>query len=92
MAQLVRFIVGITVCCAGCTIALGDDWPQWLGPKRDSVWREKGIVKTFPKKGLKVKWRTPIAGGSQAGVFDETVDVEYTFYGLGALALLGAVG
>ena len=21
-----------------------DDWPQWLGPKRDSVWREAGIV------------------------------------------------
>jgi hypothetical protein len=25
-----------------------DDWPQWLGPKRDGVWREKGIVEKFP--------------------------------------------
>ena len=21
-----------------------DDWPQWLGPNRDAVWRESGIV------------------------------------------------
>lgn len=43
--------------------ALGDDWPQWLGPKRDSVWREEGIVERFPKSGLKVKWRKPVALG-----------------------------
>src|SRR5690242_12981227 len=43
--------------------AAADDWPQWLGPKRDSVWREDGIVAEFPKEGLPVKWRVPIAGG-----------------------------
>src|SRR6476646_10363579 len=43
--------------------ALGDDWPQWLGPKRDSVWRETGIVEKFPIKGLPVLWRTPVGGG-----------------------------
>jgi outer membrane protein assembly factor BamB len=43
--------------------ALADDWPQWLGPKRDSVWRETGIVETFPTGGPKVLWRTPISGG-----------------------------
>ena len=40
-----------------------DDWPQWLGPRRDSVWRETGIVKTLPKEGLPVIWRKPIAQG-----------------------------
>jgi len=40
-----------------------DDWPQWLGPNRDSVWRETGIVKTFPKAGLKVQWRVPVGMG-----------------------------
>ncbi len=40
-----------------------DDWPQWLGPKRDSVWRETGIVEVFPENKLPVKWRVPIAGG-----------------------------
>src|SRR5947209_6600680 len=42
---------------------LADDWPQWLGPKRDSVWRETGIVDTFPAGGPKVLWRAPISGG-----------------------------
>lgn len=40
-----------------------DDWPQWLGPNRDSVWREEGIVEQFPDDGLQVKWRTPVGLG-----------------------------
>src|SRR5262245_29879994 len=23
--------------------ATADDWPQWLGPQRDGVWREMGL-------------------------------------------------
>jgi outer membrane protein assembly factor BamB len=42
---------------------VADDWPQWLGPKRDSVWRETGIVDKFPDGGPKVLWRAPVAGG-----------------------------
>ncbi|MEM7232681.1 MAG: PQQ-binding-like beta-propeller repeat protein [Planctomycetota bacterium] len=40
-----------------------DDWPQWLGPKRDAVWREDGLVKELPKSELKVKWRQDVSGG-----------------------------
>ena len=40
-----------------------DDWPQWLGPQRDAVWRETGIVEKFPAGGPAVRWRTPIGGG-----------------------------
>src|SRR5204863_7935483 len=43
--------------------ARGDDWPQWMGPQRDDVWRETGILEKFPAGGLKVKWRVPIDGG-----------------------------
>ncbi len=45
------------------SIALADDWPQWLGPQRDSVWREDGILQKFPAAGPPVRWRTPIGGG-----------------------------
>src|SRR5204862_36647 len=41
----------------------GDDWPQWMGPKRDGVWRETGILDKFPKDGPKVLWRKPVGGG-----------------------------
>lgn len=40
-----------------------DDWPQWLGSRRDSVWRETGIVRRFPQVGLPVKWRAPVSLG-----------------------------
>lgn len=40
-----------------------DDWPQWLGTKRDGVWRETGLVEKFPKSGARVLWRKPLAAG-----------------------------
>ncbi len=40
-----------------------DDWPQWMGPLRDGVWRETGIVKTFPEGGPPERWRVKIGGG-----------------------------
>lgn len=40
-----------------------DDWPQWLGPQRDSVWRETGILEKFPAAGPKVRWRVPVNAG-----------------------------
>ncbi len=45
------------------TILHADDWPQWLGPQRDGVWRETGIVETFPQGGPPVHWRVKIGGG-----------------------------
>ncbi len=43
--------------------SFADDWPQWMGPKRDSVWREEGVLTEFPEEGLDVKWRIPVGGG-----------------------------
>jgi outer membrane protein assembly factor BamB len=43
--------------------ARADDWPQWLGPKRDGVWRETGLLDKFPADGPKVRWRTPLSQG-----------------------------
>jgi len=43
--------------------AAADDWPQWLGPNRDGVWRETGILESFPAGGPKTLWRTPIKSG-----------------------------
>lgn len=43
--------------------AAADDWPQWMGPKRDSVWRETGVIASIPAGGLPVKWRVPVSYG-----------------------------
>ncbi len=34
-----------------------------MGPERDNVWREEGIVAELPAAGPKIAWRAPVAGG-----------------------------
>lgn len=46
-----------------CRQAFADDWSQWLGNKRDGVWRETGLLDRFPNEGPLVKWRVPVGGG-----------------------------
>jgi outer membrane protein assembly factor BamB len=58
-----RMIFALTVCAALPLAARADDWPQWLGPQRDGVWRETGLVEKFPDGGPKILWRVPVAGG-----------------------------
>jgi outer membrane protein assembly factor BamB len=58
-----RLLLALPVLCLAATLARADDWPQWLGPKRDGVWRETGILDKFPKDGPKVRWRVDIGAG-----------------------------
>jgi outer membrane protein assembly factor BamB len=48
-----------------------DDWPQWRGPRRDGVWRETGLLESFPAKGLQVRWRVPAGWGFSSPVVAE---------------------
>jgi outer membrane protein assembly factor BamB len=64
MHRLWRFERGVF--CASFLLGgalFADDWPQWLGPARDAVWRESGIVQKFPANGPPVRWRAAIGGG-----------------------------
>jgi hypothetical protein len=40
-----------------------DDWPQYLGPRRDGVSNEKGLRDAFGKDGLKVLWQRDVGEG-----------------------------
>jgi len=56
----------VLLLAAACCLpgaARADDWPQWMGPGRDNVWREEGVLRSFPAGGPRVLWRTPVAGG-----------------------------
>src|SRR5437868_4375842 len=57
--------IWLGVACTSFLVAAvrADDWPQWLGPKRDGVWRESGIIDKFPESGPKVLWRKPVDQG-----------------------------
>lgn len=55
-----RCCLAFTLLCTLASFGSADDWPQWMGPNRDGVWHEDGIVEKFPEEGLTVKWRVPI--------------------------------
>jgi len=48
------------LCCFSCA---ADDWPQWMGPRRDGIWRETGILDDFPTNGPPIVWRVPVNRG-----------------------------
>lgn len=52
-----------TLILLGAARVQADDWPQWMGPRRDNVWREEGIVEKFPEGGPPILWRAEVAGG-----------------------------
>src|SRR3954452_16858319 len=58
-----RFLPAILVLPLLAAAVRADDWPQWLGPQRDGIWREKGILETFPEGGLKERWRVSVGAG-----------------------------
>jgi len=62
-SMLKQYLRGLALVATLAALARGDDWPQWMGPGRDGVWHETGILEKFPASGPKVLWRVPIAGG-----------------------------
>ena len=62
--QLMSALCALYVMLAGVpSVSVADDWPQWLGPERDTVWRETGILETFPEGGPPLRWSQPLGGG-----------------------------
>ena len=59
--------------------ALGDDWPQWRGPRQDGISRETGLLDQWPEKGPAELWRVPLGNGfSAVSVVGEKA---FTLYG-----------
>ena len=58
-----RLLLPLVILSLATAPLRADDWPQWLGPQRDSVWRETGIIARFPANGAAIRWRTPIGAG-----------------------------
>lgn len=72
----VRICLALTLMLSGLSFARAEDWPQWLGPDRTSVWEASGIVDSFPAEGLEVEWRVPVGlGYSGPAVVDDKVYV-----------------
>src|SRR6516164_7655093 len=44
------------------------DWPQWQGPARNAVSKERGLLKEWPKKGPPLAWKAKGIGGGMGGI------------------------
>jgi outer membrane protein assembly factor BamB len=59
-----RSVITVSLLTAGLIAAAlrADDWPQWRGPERTEVSKEKGLLKEWPKDGPKLLWETKELG------------------------------
>ena len=61
MKASVKCISVIVLLCV--TSAFAADWPQYLGPNRNSTSTQKGLLRTWPKDGPKVEWTVTLGRG-----------------------------
>ena len=61
MKKIVLLLTCLVLCPSPGVHA--DDWPQWMGPQRDGIWRETGIIDKFPDGGPRIRWRVPVGAG-----------------------------
>ena len=65
MHRIQKFIgifTGFIVLSAACA----SDWPQWQGPARDAISKERGLLKEWPKDGPPLAWKIRGLGGGDS--------------------------
>jgi outer membrane protein assembly factor BamB len=58
-----RFLLYVIVLVLPAPQLRADDWPQFLGPRRDGASHEKGLLGAFGKDGPKVLWQRDVGEG-----------------------------
>lgn len=48
--------------------AVAADWPQWQGPDRNAVSKEKGLLQEWPKDGPSLAWKVKGLGGGDSAL------------------------
>ena len=51
--------------------SLAADWPQYLGPNRNSTSPEKGLLRSWPEKGPEVLWTVAVGKGFGGPVIED---------------------
>jgi outer membrane protein assembly factor BamB len=61
MKSSVKLIPMIVLFCIAGVFA--EDWPQYLGPSRNSISAQKGILRSWPENGPEVLWTVTVGRG-----------------------------
>jgi hypothetical protein len=67
LVQCAKVLISIVCLSFLWSSASADDWPQWQGPDRNSISKERGLLKEWPKDGPPLAWKiTGLGGGDSA--------------------------
>ena len=64
--SLVATVAAVALTFSAAPAAHADDWPQWQGPGRNSVSKETGLLKEWPKDGPPLAWAAKSLGGGDS--------------------------
>src|SRR5262245_6712625 len=59
---LITILSGVLV----WSTASANDWPQWQGPDRNAISKERGLLKEWPKDGPPLAWKIKGLGGGDS--------------------------
>lgn len=59
----IKLIFTITVLLAFAVNAIAQDWPQFLGPNKNSTSSQKGILRSWPAGGPEILWTADLKPG-----------------------------
>src|SRR5687768_4308853 len=62
MRAVLRF-VAMALCVAGVVRLSAEDWPQFLGPERNGVYRGPALSEMWGPQGPRVVWRKNVGSG-----------------------------
>ncbi len=63
MKRKVVFSILTTVFVLSCPVVNAQDWPQFLGPERNSTSPQKGLLRSWPESGPEIIWSTDVGIG-----------------------------
>jgi outer membrane protein assembly factor BamB len=67
-----RFAWCLALALSGATAFTGSpksfDWPQWEGPDRNAISKERGLLKEWPRDGPPVAWKAKGIGAGMGGI------------------------
>jgi outer membrane protein assembly factor BamB len=61
-------LLGLAGFCWSIASTHADDWPQFRGPDRTGISKEKGLLQSWPKEGPKLAWQVEGLGGGYSSL------------------------
>ncbi|HKW98435.1 MAG TPA: PQQ-binding-like beta-propeller repeat protein [Bryobacteraceae bacterium] len=69
-------LITSSICCAAATVPQVGDWPDWRGPNRDGISREKHLPEKWSLAGENLSWKAPYGGRSAPIILGDRLYLE----------------